>query len=229
MTETASLPAFALAALALTLATLALVLRPLLREHRRLLVWAVGVALLAVPVLYARLGAVRAMDEAHVPDAATAVTARAVDSVRDDLAAQLAHNARDSRGWVLLARLELGQDRFAEAAAAYERALANPKAAADTTLWCEYAEALALAQGGRLAGRPREIIGRALAGNPSHRQALELAGSAAVEAGEYDVALAYWRMLLAQLPDGSSERRALGGAVARVELLAATGAGGSLH
>jgi cytochrome c-type biogenesis protein CcmH len=221
---------FALAAVALTVATLAFVLRPLLRSHGRLIVCATVAGLALAPLLYLKLGASRALQGEHVVDAATTASTRAVADVREDLVAQLAHNPRDSRGWVLLARLELGSDRFAEAAAAYERALEHGKAANDTSLWCEYAEALALAQGGRLAGRPREIIGRALARDPTHARALELAGSAAVEAGEYRVAASYWRMLLAQVPDDSGEGAALRAALTKVELLAAVESkGGNLH
>jgi cytochrome c-type biogenesis protein CcmH len=223
MTDSASLVVFAAIAIALTIAMLAFVLRPLARGHRRIVLAVAFAALLVAPVLYVKLGAVRVLDDARVADAPTAASTRAVDDMREDLVAHLAQNARDSRGWVLLARLELAQDRFSEAAKAYERALTNAKAAADTTLWCEYAEALALAQGGRLGGRPREIVGQALARDPTHRQALELAGTAAIEEGEYPLAASYWRMLLAQLPEGSGERGALGAALARVELLAAAG------
>jgi cytochrome c-type biogenesis protein CcmH len=230
MSEAPSLLAFGLAAAALTGATLAFVLRPLLRAHGRLIAWTAVAGLALAPVLYLKLGAWRALEEDRVVDAAMAASTRAVADVREDLVAQLAHNPRDSRGWVLLARLELASDRFAEAAAAYERALENARAGSDTTLWCEYAEAIALGQGGRLAGRPREIVGRALARDPTHPRALELAGSAAIEAGEYRVAASYWRMLLVQMPEGSSEGSALRAALAKVELLAsAEPAQGSLH
>lgn len=218
MGESPALLAFALAAAALTAATLGFVLRPLLRERRRLIVLAGAAALLLAPVLYARLGAIGTLDDTRTADAATASATRPLGDAREDLVAHLAHNPRDSRGWVLLARLELGQDRFAEAAAAYEHALGNPKAASDASLWCEFADALALAQGGRLAGRPREIVGQALSRDPRNRQALEMAGSAALEAGEHAVAAAYWRMLLAELPEGSGEQRELRAALDRVEL-----------
>ena len=220
MTEAPALLWFVPAAGALTAATLAFVLRPLLRGHVRLVVCAAVAALALAPLLYLKLGASRALVEDRVADAATAATARAVADAREDLVSQLAHNPRDSRGWVLLARLELASDRFAEAAAAYERALDNTKAANDTTLWCEYAEALALGQGGRLAGRPREIVGRALVRDPTHPQALELAGSAAVEAGEYRVAASYWRTLLQQMPEDTGAGLALRAALNKVELLA---------
>lgn len=218
---TVPLAGFSVAAAVLAAATLAFVMRPLLRERRhRVVVAAAGIGLVLATLLYARLGAVGTLDDAGEADAATVAATRPVQDARADLMAHLAQNPRDARGWVLLARLDAAQDRFADAAAAYERALANPKAATDTTLWCEYADVLAQSQGGRLAGRPREIVGQALARDPTHRQALEMAGSAALESGEHAVAASYWRMLLVQLPESSSERRELAAALARVELRA---------
>ena len=70
-------------------------------------------------------------------------------------------------------------------------------------VWCEYADALGMAQGGRLEGRPRELIERALALNPAHPKALEMAGSAAYERGDFAAAARHWKALLAQLAAGS--------------------------
>jgi len=211
---------FIVVAVSLTLVTVAFVFRPLLRQQRRLIVVAVAAALLLAPLLYLDLGSVRALDGERTADATTAAHTRPVGEVRDDLLAQVARNPRDARSWVLLARIDLDQDRYAEAAAAYEKALANPKAAADVELWCEYADALALAQGGRLDGKPRDIVTQALLRDPTHRRALEMAGSAALESGDYAEAARHWRTLLGELPDGSSEQRELGLALSRVELMA---------
>ena len=220
MTVSPALAGFAVAAALLAAATLAFVMRPLLRERRHRFAAFTALALALAPLLYGHLGAVGALGEAAGADAMTVAATRTVEDARADLVAHLAQNPRDARGWVLLARLDASQDRFADAASAYERALADAKAASDTTLWCEYADALAQAQGGRLAGRPREIVSQVLLRDPVHRQALEMAGSAALESGEHATAATYWRTLLAQLPDGSGERRDLQAALERVELRA---------
>ncbi|HEY5897974.1 MAG TPA: c-type cytochrome biogenesis protein CcmI [Burkholderiales bacterium] len=124
----------------------------------------------------------------------------------------------DGRGWVLLARVHMNAERFAAAVDAYERALAtNAKVAADPQIWCELADATALAQGGILAGRPRELIEKALALGPTHPRALEMAGSAAFEAREYDKTVAYWSGLLVQLPPGSEAHSELELALARLQ------------
>jgi len=149
------------------------------------------------------------------PPAATAV---ATDATRADLARHLERTPDDGRARVLLARLDFADDRFADAAAGYERALAaSPKVALDAGVWCEYADALGMAQGGSLAGRPRELVMRALAQSPAHPKALEMAGSAAYEAHEYAAAAQYWRQLLPQLAGDPPAQRELAAAIARAE------------
>jgi cytochrome c-type biogenesis protein CcmH len=147
-----------------------------------------------------------------------ATTADTAGTARADLARHLERTPDDGRAWVLLARIDFAADRFADAAAAYERALAaSPKVALDAGVWCEYADALGMAQGGSLTGRPRELVMRALAQNPAHPKALEMAGSAAYEAGEYGAAVQYWRQLLPQLANDPGATRELAAAIARAE------------
>jgi cytochrome c-type biogenesis protein CcmH len=146
----------------------------------------------------------------------------------DELVRHLARNARDGRGWVLLARMDFEADRFADAAASYEKALAtSTKIAADAGIWCEYADALGMAQGGALAGRPRELVMRALTLDPAHPKALEMAGSAAYEQQDFAAAVQYWQQLLAQLPARSVQHQELTAAVARAERLTLSSSGGS--
>ena len=128
----------------------------------------------------------------------------------------------DARAWVLHARLQAELDRFGEAAQGYEKALAlSPKVAKDPAVWCEYADVLAMAQGGKLAGRPRELIARALALDSHHPKALEMAGSAEYEQGRYKEALGYWRPLLAKLEPGTQMHAELAIAIERTERMAA--------
>jgi cytochrome c-type biogenesis protein CcmH len=140
---------------------------------------------------------------------------------RENLVAQVARDPRDGRAWVLLARTEFEADRFSEAAAAYEKAVAaSPKVARDAGVWCEYADALGMAQGGSLAGAPHDLIARALAINPAHPKALEMAGSTAYEAQDYESAARYWRELLAQMPARTRERDELAAAIDRADAFA---------
>jgi len=145
----------------------------------------------------------------------------------------LERRPEDARAWVLYARMQAELDRFSEAALGYEKALAlSPKVAKDPAVWCEYADVLAMAQGGKLAGRPRELIARALALDSHHPKALEMAGSAEYEQGRYKEALGYWRPLLTKLEPGSQMHRELAAAIERTERLAAekpAGAGKARH
>ncbi|MCX7170242.1 MAG: hypothetical protein NTY41_08120, partial [Proteobacteria bacterium] len=148
-------------------------------------------------------------------------TANAADSMLSRLGAYFEKQPRDARAWVLHARRLADAERFAEAAQAYENAFALPsKVAKDPAVWCEYADALAMTQQRKLAGKPRELIERALALNPDHPKALELAGSAEYEQGNYALALRYWRPLLALLKPGTQMHGELAAAVARTERLA---------
>ena len=176
----------------------------------RLFVAALGFALAASLIALALyLNA----DSTHTPEAGNqgrSPVAQAIDSGAEAdsevrrLRAHLERQPRDARAWVILARLQADRDRFQEAAQAYEKALALPsKVANDPAVWCEYADALGMTQGGKLAGRPRELIERALALNPNHPKALEMAGSAEYGQGDYASALRYWRPLLAALEPGS--------------------------
>jgi cytochrome c-type biogenesis protein CcmH len=167
----------------------------------------------------------RALSTEAQPPAMTAndSTTADDDSYARRLRAHLEHQPRDARGWVLYARLQAEAEHFAEAAQAYEKALALPsKVAMDAAVWCEFADALGMTQGGRLAGRPRELIERALALNPNHPKALEMAGSAEYGQGDYASALRFWRQLLVRLDPGSQAHAELAEAIARAERLAAT-------
>jgi len=159
---------------------------------------------------------------AQAAEAAVSARAGADDALRR-LRAHLERQPRDARGWVILARLEVDRERFGEAAQAYARALAaSSRVAADPAVWCEYADALGMTQGGNLAGRPRELIDRALALDPNHPKALELAGSSEYERGDYAAALRYWRPLLVAQQAGSRAYAELAAAIARTERLAAS-------
>jgi cytochrome c-type biogenesis protein CcmH len=109
-------------------------------------------------------------------------------------------------------------ERFADAANAYQRATAlNGN---DATIWADYAEALALSNGQRLAGKPTEALNRALQIDPKNQKALALAGSAAFEAHDYQKAVEYWQKLLTFLPADSEITRTVTDEIAKAKKLA---------
>jgi cytochrome c-type biogenesis protein CcmH len=136
----------------------------------------------------------------------------------EKLARKLEQNPNDAQGWLMLARSYLSMERFADAAAAYEHATAlNGN---DASVWADYAEAAALANGQRLAGKPTDAINRALQIDPKQQKALDLAGSAAYQAGDYKKAIDYWQKLLTQLPAGSEELKAISEQIAKARQMA---------
>jgi len=132
---------------------------------------------------------------------------------------QLQRHPGDVRALVLMARLDMKQQRWDAAAAGYRQALAaaNSKAARDPDVWVECAEAIGMQQGGTLAGEPARLVGQALALDPAHAGALDLAGSAAWEAQDFAAAASHWKRLLGQMAPGSARHGELSAAIRRAE------------
>ncbi|MCU0896282.1 MAG: c-type cytochrome biogenesis protein CcmI [Burkholderiales bacterium] len=199
------------------------------RQSGRAPRWAAAVVAVALPVLaiglYALFGSPQSVgpEAASVPVADLAAAPDAAAMI-EKLEAHLRRTPDDARSWILLARAKMATDRFDEAASAYAKGLeASRKVARDPQVWCEYADALGMAQGGTLQGKPRELVDRALSIDANHPKALEMAGSAEYEAGNFKAALGHWERLLAQLPPGSSSHRELATAIERTRRLAADG------
>ena len=137
----------------------------------------------------------------------------------EKLAERLKQNPNDAQGWTMLARSYMMLERFPEAASAYERLTALN--ANDAAAWADYAEALALASGQNLAGKPTDALNRALKIDPKNQKALDLAGSAAFQANDYRKAIEYWQKLLALLPAGSDELQTITAQITKAKELAA--------
>ncbi|HEV7832834.1 MAG TPA: c-type cytochrome biogenesis protein CcmI [Caballeronia sp.] len=114
-----------------------------------------------------------------------------------------APDPRDAAAWATLARSYTVLERPTDAVAAYEKAVALEPGAAP--LRADFADAIASADDGRLAGRASEEIAAALAIDPADPKALALAASAAFDARGYARAIGYWRRLLATLKAESPE------------------------
>lgn len=191
---------------------------------RRVRGTALAVAVL-LPVLalglYFAFGTPAAIEPVRPPG--EAATMAEDEGFRAQLAAHLVSSPRDGRAWIALARLDMNDNRFGEAASHYAKALAvSDKIARDPGILCEYADALGMAQGGRLEGQPTALVERALALDPAHRVALEMAGSAAYERGDFRSATQHWRDLLAQLDSGTAAHVELAAAIERAERRAST-------
>lgn len=98
---------------------------------------------------------------------------------------EAAPNDPDARMW--LARVFVASQRYGQAVDQYEAVL---KLTGDNPgVLVQYADALAMLNGGRLSGKPAELVERALAVDPKNPTALWLAGLAADEGGDKPRAL----------------------------------------
>jgi len=135
------------------------------------------------------------------------------------LAERLKANPNDAQGWAMLARSYNSMEKYSEAANAYAKATElNPK---DADLLAEYAFSIAMAEGRSLEGKPKEIIARALKIDPENPKALQLAGSAAFQAKDYNKAIDYWQRVLKKAPPGSEVATTINERINEAKTLAA--------
>ena len=117
------------------------------------------------------------------------------------LAERMQANPDDMQGWLMLARSYKALGRFDEAVNAYGKA--EKVVVESPDLLASYAEAIAMANGKGLQGKPVKLIEMALKLDPKHGHSLFLAGAAAMEAGDNKKGIAYWEALLPQVEPGS--------------------------
>lgn len=183
---------FVLAGIAMALAAMAYVLRPLWRS-RPLPGIALTVLLAAsAGLLYTVIGTPRALDPAQrvVPETlADAVT---------QLQTELARDPNQVEGWRLLARAHIAQDDLAAANEAYGRAL--KLAPDDADILTEAAEARARSHADRRFDEVSvEMLVHALSQQPDHQRARWFLGIAQRQAGDPAAAVATWQPLLSQV------------------------------
>jgi cytochrome c-type biogenesis protein CcmH len=167
------------------------------------------------------------------------VTPQQVEAMAANLAAKLEKEPGNVDGWVMLARTYYAMSRHADAARAFERAVALVPDNAD--LLADYADSAGVAEGG-LRGKSLELIERALKADPTHWKALALAGTAAFNRKDYQQAVDYWERMKKTVPPDSpiagsidasiAEAREMGGLKASPpsggQALAAAPAGGAV-
>jgi cytochrome c-type biogenesis protein CcmH len=154
--------------------------------------------------IYAATGNPAASDAARVAATRKPPEDAQIVAMVETLAAKVRERPDDVRGWTLLARSMASLGRYRESAEAYEH-LARI-APGEPDVLADYADALGMAQGGRLAGKPTELADAALRIDPNHSKALALAGTAALDRGDFAGAIAHWQRLASQLPAESADR-----------------------
>ena len=144
-----------------------------------------------------------------------------MSSMVDNLVARLEKQPDDLEGWLMLGRTYSIMGRFEEASEVYAKLLARSPDSPEALV--NYADVFAMTQDGSLAGKPIELINKALRIEPKNAKALALAGTAKFEQGNFKQAAVYWEELLAIIPADSRLAQSVSGSIEKAKALASSG------
>lgn len=140
------------------------------------------------------------------------MTQESVEKMVTEFAAKMETEPDNLKGWAMLARSYRILGRNTDAANAYARA--GSFVDSDPQLLADYADVLAANANGNFAGKPQQLINKALALDPNNLLALWLSGTAAFNAQNYKAAVQFWEKLAIQLPPDTDEARAIASSIA---------------
>lgn len=180
-----------------------------------------GVVPVAAITAYLALGSPSHLLPGAVPAPVAAGGQHDPEAMVAALVEKLQQHPDDGAGWAMLGRSYVALGRSQEGAQAFARAAALTPG--DAALLADYAEAVALAQNGSMAGVPANLVARALAIDPNEQKALMLAGVVANQGGDFAQAVSYWRRLLAMIPSDGDLARQLAAAIATAQAATAPG------
>jgi cytochrome c-type biogenesis protein CcmH len=140
------------------------------------------------------------------------MTQESVEKMVEEFAAKMDKEPDNLKGWAMLARSYRILGRNTEAANAYARA--GSFVDSDPQLLADYADALVANANGNFAGKPQQLINKALTQDPNNLLALWLSGTADFNAQNYKAALRSWEKLAKLLPPESDEARAIAASIA---------------
>ena len=145
-----------------------------------------------------------------------------MESLVEKLAQRLAKNPDDPQGWSMLSRSYASMGRWDDAERAFMRI--GPSIEKDPQMLASLAELLAQKTNGDFSGRPRELLVKALALDPSNMLALFLSGSDAMQSQRWADAVAHWEKLMPQLEPGSEDAQSIQSGIdqARTQMGAST-------
>jgi cytochrome c-type biogenesis protein CcmH len=130
-------------------------------------------------------------------------------------------NPEDGEAWTMLAKTYGALERWPDALQAYEKAVRlAPK---DASVLSGYAEALAITNNRVLAGKPMELVEKALEIDAGDMKGLELAGIHAYQERNFAQAAFYFKRLYPLLPPESPYAQDILAAQKEAERLAQTG------
>ncbi len=139
----------------------------------------------------------------------------------DRLAEKLKANPDNAEGWALLARTYVEVKRYKDALPAFQKASTLlPK---DPHLLADYADALAMSDGGKFDKETESLIDQALALDPNHVKALMLRATMAFNRKDYPKAIESWEKIL-KVPGLDAERtKEATGSIAEAKRLMSAG------
>lgn len=171
------------------------------------------IAALLMPLLgyglYLHWGAIdeveRAQSFAAQPKTIEEMTARLEAAVKND--------PTSAESWYFLGRTYMAQERAADAATAFERAVGV--AGRQPELLGQWAQALYFASDKQWTAQLQALTDEALQADPAEVTSLGLLGIAAYEAGQFQKAIGHWQQLVAVLPAEDPSRQAIQGGIER--------------
>jgi cytochrome c-type biogenesis protein CcmH len=122
----------------------------------------------------------------------------------------------DLKGWVMLGRSYTVLKRYGDAEVAYANVL-RLGGGDDANLLSDYADAMAMANGGRFTDQAGKLLTRALELDPDNVKGLWLAGHWKNQSGDYAGALDYWQKAATKLPPGSEDAQVIAEQIGEVQ------------
>jgi cytochrome c-type biogenesis protein CcmH len=154
--------------------------------------------------------------QAEAEAAFTPVPAPPLSSEQQDYATMIARletvmeqRPNDARGLELLASVYMRLGRYGEAWRAYEKLAVVTGDPAEAELHASMAEAMVLAAGGYVSPEAERALNQALARDPALAMARYYRGLLMAQNGRIDEAIATWKTLRAEAPEGAAWRNFL--------------------
>jgi len=173
--------------------------------------WIALVLVLAIPFvagsLYWTLGNYQLLTQENQTAAANQAVPELekMKSMVAGLAERLKEQPDDAMGWTMLGRSYKYLQQYPQAVEAFEHAYKLIGEQPEIMLL--YADALAFSNNEQLAGKPSELVFKALAMEPNNVTGLWLGGMAKAQTGDFAAAMDLWTKLEAQLSQGSEAQR----------------------
>ncbi|WP_066985817.1 c-type cytochrome biogenesis protein CcmI [Methylomonas lenta] len=166
--------------------------------------WIIPMLAVLLPTLslliYLMLGETNALRKAELQETETKAAVNVINMV-EKLQQRLKQQPDDIQGWKMLGRSYTYLQQYQNAADVYAELYRRQPD--DLEVMLQYANNLAMARGGRMAGEPAELISLVLQRAPDNPNALWLGGIAKAEEGQYAEAKQRWQKLVSLLPADS--------------------------